>query len=96
MRKKLKRQIKIKDEYLQLICELGYDYDGCNTVKSLKELIDELVKLANQAINNDDTTVMNISGPNVKKRNILGEEIKSNGKTKKRSNRKSLGIFSRT
>ena len=26
-----------------LIWALGHDYDGCNTVKSLKELIDELV-----------------------------------------------------
>ena len=39
----LERKLKIKNEYLGLICDFGYDYDGCNTVESLKELIDELV-----------------------------------------------------
>lgn len=31
----LERKLKIKNEYLGLICDFGYDYDGCNTVKSL-------------------------------------------------------------
>ena len=31
------------DEWLWHIWAIGLDYDGCNTVESLKELIDELV-----------------------------------------------------
>lgn len=42
----LERQIKIKDKYCQLIINLGFDYDGFNTVDSLKGLIDELVSYA--------------------------------------------------
>ena len=37
---------KTVKECLELICDIGYDYDGCNSVESLKELIDELVYLA--------------------------------------------------
>ena len=37
------------DEYLYDIWAIGYDYDGCNTVESLKELIDELVSYAAKA-----------------------------------------------
>lgn len=37
-------------ECLELICDIGYDYDGCNSVESLKELIDELVDLASQGL----------------------------------------------
>ena len=31
------------DEWLELIWMIGVDYDGCRTVKSLQELVDELV-----------------------------------------------------
>lgn len=37
-------------ECLELICDIGYDYDGCNSVESLKELIDELVDLASHGL----------------------------------------------
>lgn len=37
----LGRQIEIKNEYLVLIVDLTYDYDGFNTVEGLKGLIDE-------------------------------------------------------
>lgn len=73
----LKRQIKIKNEYLQLIHDIGYDYDGYNTVDSLKKLIDELISLVNKAYKCDDKTVMYIGGGKevTKKFNILHEEI---------------------
>lgn len=37
---------RILDNKIQLIIDLGFDYDGLNTVKSLKDLIDELVRYA--------------------------------------------------
>ena len=73
--KELERQIKIKNAYLTLINNIAYDYDGCNTVKSLKELIDELVKMCNQAYKNDDWSVMFIGANNTNK-NILQELLK--------------------
>jgi hypothetical protein len=39
----LKRLVADLNNRRHLIWALGVDYDGCNTVKSLKELIDELV-----------------------------------------------------
>lgn len=71
--KELERQIKIKNAYLTLIWDIGYDYDGCETSKSLKGLIDELLKMCNQAYKNDDKSVMyeDLSGKN--KKNILQE-----------------------
>lgn len=39
----LKKEIEDLRNRLHLIWALGFDYDGCNTVQSLKELIDELV-----------------------------------------------------
>ena len=39
----LKRQIADLRNRLHLIWAIGVDYDGCNKVESLKELIDELV-----------------------------------------------------
>lgn len=35
---------------LKFITDIAYDYDGCNTVESLKELIDEIRKEAIQGI----------------------------------------------
>lgn len=32
------------DEWIDLIWQVGCDYDGCNTIESLKRLIDELIK----------------------------------------------------
>lgn len=37
------------EEYLDLIYDISIDYDGCNTVESLKELIDEMVDLTKKA-----------------------------------------------
>ena len=71
----LERQIKIKDEWCQLIIDLGFDYDGCNTVESLKGLIDELVDYAHKAISCDDVNVVYV-GADDKKSNILLENIK--------------------
>lgn len=39
----LKRRVADLNNRRHLIWALGVDYDGCNTVNSLKELIDELV-----------------------------------------------------
>lgn len=71
----LERQIKIKDKWCQLIIDIGFDYDGYNTVEGLKSIIDELVDYAHKAINCDDKTVAYI-GADDKKSNILLEEIK--------------------
>lgn len=37
------------DEWLFDIWTIGCDYDGCHTAKDLKELVDELVGMANKA-----------------------------------------------
>lgn len=42
----LKRKIENKDNWCQLIADIGFDYDGFNQVDSLKSLIDELVRYA--------------------------------------------------
>ncbi len=39
----LREEVADLNNRRHLIWALGYDYDGCNTVESLKELIDELV-----------------------------------------------------
>lgn len=70
----LERQIKIKDKYCQLIINLGFDYDGFNTVDSLKGLIDELVSYAQKAIEYDDKEVIYVNGKG-ERDNILGEPI---------------------
>ena len=70
----LERQIRIKDGYCDLIWSLGVDYDGCNTIGSLKSLIDELVDYAKKACRNDDKYAIgeNLAG---KYYNILYEEV---------------------
>ena len=37
------------DEWLELLWEIALDYDGCRTVESLQELIDELVEISKKA-----------------------------------------------
>lgn len=37
------------EEWLELICEVAMGYDGCNTVESLKGLVDELVDMTKKA-----------------------------------------------
>ena len=49
-----KNKIDNKDNWCQLIADIGFDYDGCNTIKSLKGLIDELVRYALNSRDNHD------------------------------------------
>lgn len=73
----LKRQIKIKDRYLQLIIDIGFDYDGFNNVDDLKSLVDGLCTYAEKAKNCDDKNTVYVSGNGIKE-NILGEKIDAN------------------
>ena len=61
------------ERYLELIIDIGFDYDGCNTVEGLKRLIDELVHLASlgRACNTTEPIYIN----NGKQYNILHERI---------------------
>ena len=70
----LERQIAIKNEYLSLILDLIYDYDGFNTVEGLKGLIDEVGKYVGFALDNDDKEIVYIDG-NGDNFNILHERI---------------------
>ena len=57
LKEKVKYQkIKIdnKDNWCQLIADIGFDYDGYNTIESLKGLIDELVRYALNSRDNYD------------------------------------------
>jgi len=74
IKQELERKLKIKDEYLRLIHDKGFDYDGYNTVESLKGLINELVDYADKAYKCDDKSVIFIGGDN-RKFNILQKEI---------------------
>lgn len=42
----LKGKIESKDNWCQLIADIGFDYDGYNDTENLKLLIDEIVKYA--------------------------------------------------
>lgn len=74
------REIQIKNNYLDLIWQIGYDYDGLNKVESLKELIDELVDYAIKAKKNDDKSVMyeGNRGKEIINQNILFEKVEEN------------------
>ena len=37
------------DEWLELISDVGLDYDGCRTLKSLMETVDELIEYSKNA-----------------------------------------------
>lgn len=71
---KLERQIEIKNEYLVLMVDLAYDYDGFNTVEGLKGLIDELRKYASYALDSNDKIPVYRDG-NGNDFNILHEKI---------------------
>ena len=43
---RLNNIIKTMEKYLELIVDLGYDYDGLNSEDNLKRLIDELCRYA--------------------------------------------------
>ena len=49
-----KNKIDNKDNWCQLIVDIGFDYDGCNTIEGLKGLIDELVRYALNSRDNYD------------------------------------------
>lgn len=49
-----KNKIDNKDKWCQLIADIAFDYDGCNTIESLKLLIDELVRYALNSRDNYD------------------------------------------
>lgn len=69
----MNKEIEIMEKYFELIIDLGFDYDGCNTVESLKKLIDELVWLAKLGRACNITEPMYVNGD--KKYNILHEEL---------------------
>ena len=74
----MERELKIKTEYLKLIVDLGYDYDGMETRDGLKGVIDDIVDLAKKAIAVDDKSVIyeNFAvGKDKKEFNILREEL---------------------
>ena len=75
------RRIEIMERYLELICDLGYDYDGCNEIESLKGLIDELVHLASLGRACNDTETIYVDKEN--RFNILGEKIGVDNNTEK-------------
>ena len=72
---KLQRQIKIKDNYFDMIYFVGADYDGYKKAKDLKSVIDDLVDYAIKGKNNDDKSQMYMNGSG-KHENILFEGIK--------------------
>lgn len=69
----LKRDKNIMQNYLELIINIGSDYDGYNDVENLKALIDELCEYALCGTKLDDTKIISSCGE--KYYNILGEEI---------------------
>lgn len=75
---KLKRQIQIKDKYLELMWFLGADYDGWNTVDGLMSLIDNIMDYVKKAGKNDDKYAV-CEGGNGKYFNILCEEVEKEG-----------------
>ena len=71
----LKRQIQIKDEYLDLMISIGFDYDGLDgSIDGLKSIVDQLVDYAKKAIDNDDKTAI-YGGFDDTPKNILLEEL---------------------
>lgn len=70
------RQIRIKDEYLKLIVDTAYDYDGRDySIDGLKEVIDQVVHWAKLALENDDEETIYDGDKGGKHYNILGELI---------------------
>lgn len=69
-----KNIIEIHEKYFELINDLAFDYDGCETTGDLMNLIDELKKYASLGRVANTTKVIYVSGN--KKYNILHEELK--------------------
>lgn len=72
-KEELTKIIKIMEKYFELIIDLGFDYDGFERKEDLKNLIDELVKLAKlgRVYNTTEVIFMDRN----KKYNILNQEI---------------------
>ena len=66
---KLRKENKIKDEYLDLIQFMAVDYDGERKAKGLMELIDQLADYAVKGINCDTKSEIYF-GKNILKENI--------------------------
>lgn len=75
--KRLDREIQIKNAYLDLLTFIACDYDGYESPKDLKKLIDGLVSYAEKACRCETDTVEFI-GADGKDYNILYEEIEGN------------------
>lgn len=73
--KVLEEKIEIKDNYLDLIISIACDYDGCESPKQLKELIDEIVGYSCKALENVVNSI-EFWGADDKYYNILHQEIK--------------------
>lgn len=76
--RRLNNVLKVMEKYFELICDLGFDYDGLNNVDSLKQLIDEMIHYA--SLGRIGNTTKAIYENNNKKYNILGEELKESDK----------------
>lgn len=76
----VQRNNRIKDGYLEIMHGLSFDYDGFNTVKGLKGLIDDLDDLTVKALKNDDKYAIYLSGDE-KGKNILFEEVETDEKS---------------
>ena len=74
---KLKQSIVILENYLELIHDLGYDYDGLKYEYELKGLIDEMVRFSSLGRAYNTTEEIYVDGKG-KSFNILGEELKEN------------------
>ena len=72
--RKLLRENRIKNEYLTLMRMKAVGYDGYNTIKGLKSLIDELDIYCKLALENDDLEPMYMCGDGSTK-NILEEDL---------------------
>lgn len=81
---KVDRELKIKNEYFQLIHDIGYDFDGANILDSFKKLVNELVDYANKGYKSDDKAVIYDNFNGVKK-NILGETIEGEQKNDRKN-----------
>lgn len=69
----LEEKVTIKDKYSALIRDISYDYDGCNSVESLKCLIDQIVEWSVNSIMCDVERVVYASRDD--EYNILGDKL---------------------
>lgn len=70
------REVKIKNTYLQKIIDVGCYDENTTDVARLKNIIDELVNLAEKGLDNDDKSPYYATFEDGKIYNILMEEIK--------------------